>query len=320
MPRGSKALTGLAVTTVLAVVLLYMGFVWTVNRVYVHEGESLMLRYKGPLIFGKRERAKTGYWAEEGQIGVLAKLRGPGRHFYCPIWWERTKVPDVVIKPGEVGMVTCKLGDNLPPSEFLVDGDIGDTKFKGILRKVLHPGRYRINPYGYEAETVQLQTFTSGNTEKKAGWVEIPTGYVGVVTNLAANPLTGAKAGIADDVLPPGIYPINGREQNIDIVEIGYRLLATLPLLVTFSPLRRIVRMPTPCYRSSERRLYATVSDARTTPAKCFGIELKSMTIASCSRSAPSRKEIFPPYRIAKGTGTQRNVAPSYSVTKQDVS
>ena len=212
-----------ALFSIVGLAVLYVGFVWTVNRVYVNEGESLMLRYKGPLVFGSRERAKTGHWAEEGQIGVLAKLRGPGRHFYCPIWWERQIVSDVVVKSGEVGVVTCKLGDDLPPTQFLVDGDIGDTKFKGILRKVLHPGRYRINPYGYEVEIVQLQTFNSGNTQKNAGWVEIPTGYVGVVTNLANNPAKGIEAGISDDVLPPGIYPINGREQNIDIVEIGFR-------------------------------------------------------------------------------------------------
>ncbi len=152
-----KKLFGAVVLGLLALVVLSIGFVWTVNRIYVHEGESLQLRYKGPLIFGKREPAKTGYWAEEGQIGILAKLRGPGRHFYCPIWWEREIVRDTVIKPGEVGVVTCKLGDNLPAGDFLVDGDIGDTKFKGILRKVLHPGRYRINPYGYKVEIVQLQ-------------------------------------------------------------------------------------------------------------------------------------------------------------------
>lgn len=207
----------------LLVLTVYVGFEWTINRVYVREGESLRLRYKGPLLFGQRVPAKAGHWAEEGQIGVLAKLRGPGRHFYCPVWWERERIPDIVIKPGQVGIVTCKLGDNLPAGEFLVDGDIGDTKFKGILRKVLHPGRYRINDYGYEVKLVGLESFNSGSTEKKAGWVKIPTGYVGVVTNLADNPTTGAKAGIAPDVLPPGIYPINGREQNIDIVEIGFR-------------------------------------------------------------------------------------------------
>lgn len=217
---------GIALAGILMLLVIGFGWLWvewTINRVYVEEGQSLMLRYKGPLVFGSRESATPGHWAEEGQIGVLSKLRGPGRHFYCPIWWERTIVDDVVIMPGEVGLVTCKLGDDLPSGEFLVDGDIGETAFKGILRKVLHPGRYRINPYGYDVEKVRLQTFNSGASEKKAGWVEIPTGYVGVVTNLSANNLTGASAGISEEVLPPGIYLINGREQNIDIVEVGYR-------------------------------------------------------------------------------------------------
>ena len=200
-----------------------VGFHWTINRVYVDEGESLMLRYKGPLMMGSRVQAETGMWAEEGQMGVLANLRGPGRHFYCPIWWERTIVPDVVVNPGSVGLVTCKLGQDLPAGEYLVDGDIGNTQYKGILRKVLHPGRYRINPYGYTVQIVQQQEFTSGQATKVAGWVSIPTGYVGVVTNLADNPADGIVKGIADDVLPPGLYPINGREQNVDVVEIGYR-------------------------------------------------------------------------------------------------
>lgn len=208
---------------VLGIVVVGEVFHWTVNRKWVDEGKSLMLRYKGPLIFGERNLAVTGHWAKEGEIGILAKLRGPGRHFYCPIWWERRIVDDVVILPNQVGIVTCKLGNNLPPGEFLVDGDIGNTSHKGILRKVLHPGRYRINPYGYEVKVVGTETFISGNSEKKSGWVEIPTGHVGVVTNLASNPITGGKPGIADKVLPPGIYPINGKEQNIDVVEIGYR-------------------------------------------------------------------------------------------------
>ena len=31
--------------------VLYEGFDWTVNRIYVPEGKSLLLRYKGPLLF-----------------------------------------------------------------------------------------------------------------------------------------------------------------------------------------------------------------------------------------------------------------------------
>jgi len=206
--------------------LFFGGFHWFVNRIYVEDGQSLMLRYKGPLFFevwASREAAPAGTFANESQIGVREKLRGPGRHFYCPLWWERRVVDDIIIDSGSVGIVTCKLGDSLPNGEFLVDGDIGQSLSKGVLRKVLHPGKYRINPYAYEVKVVKLEETKSGNAIKHSGWVEIPTGYVGVVTNLAPNLVTKQLAGIQDKVLPPGIYPINGREQQIDIVEVGYR-------------------------------------------------------------------------------------------------
>lgn len=208
----------------LVILTLGYGFTeWFVNRISVPEGKSLMLRYKGPLIFGSRVTCKPGHWAKEGEIGVLEKLRGPGRHFYCPIWWERDLVDDIVIAPGEVGVVTCKLGDPLPDGEFLVDGEIGSTTKQGVLRKVLSPGRYRINPYGYQTRIVKEEVTDSGNTKKYSGWVRVPTGYVGVVTNLADNPITKQKSGIQDKVMPPGLYPINPKEQQVDIVEIGYK-------------------------------------------------------------------------------------------------
>lgn len=200
-------------------------FEWTVNRVYVPEGRSLQLQYKGPFfgsLFGAPKYAQPGSWAAEDEVGVLKELRGPGRHFYCPIWWNRVLVDDVLIEPGQVGIVTCKLGKDLPTGQFLVDGDIGSTEYKGILRKALSPGRYRINPYGYEVKIVGTQQEQSGLQTKFSGWVDIPAGFVGVVTNLADDPATNEKQGVQSTVLQPGIYPINGREQQIDIVGIGY--------------------------------------------------------------------------------------------------
>ncbi len=209
-----------AITAFALVLFVGFAFHWCVNRVYVPEGKSLLLRYKGPLFLGKSNMATPGHWADEGQVGILEKLRGPGRHFYCPIWWERQLVDDYIIKTGEVGIVTCKLGDNLPKGEFLVDGELGATKFKGVLRKTLGPGLYRINPYGYDVQIVKQEI---SSTKKYSGWVSIPTGFVGVVTNLTSNPLLKQAAGIQNTVLPSGLYPINPREQQIDVVKIGYR-------------------------------------------------------------------------------------------------
>lgn len=203
--------------------IAYEGVQWTVNRVYVPEGHSLWLRYKGPLVFGKRVQAKLGHFAKEGEIGILGNMRGPGRHFYCPVWWERYIVKDLVVLPGNVAIMESKLGEELPKGQFLVDGKLGETNHKGILRKAYGPGTYRVHPYAYTYQIQELTKTKDGNQTKYSGWVDIPTGYVGVVTNLTNNPITGAVGGVQPDVLPPGIYPINGQEQQIDIVEIGYR-------------------------------------------------------------------------------------------------
>lgn len=219
----TKVLISTAIILTIIGGLSYAAFSWTINRVYVAEGQSLQLRYKGPLVFGSRKMAKQGYWAEEGEIGIRKELRGPGRHFYCPIWWQRELVQDVVILPGQVGIVTCKLGDNPEGQQYLVDGDIGNTQSKGILRKCLGPGRYRINPYGYEVKIVETVIEKKNGQDKYSGWVPIPTGYVGVVTNKAENLATNTKKGVQLNVLPPGIYPVNTAEQEIDIVEIGFR-------------------------------------------------------------------------------------------------
>ncbi len=213
---------------------------WTVDRKYVPEGSSLRLSYRGPplpFLPGGHPQASPGFFAkvdEQGdplEIGILEQMRGPGRHFYNPFWWDREVVPDVVVEPGEVAVVRSKLGENLGKNEFLVEGEVGNSHHKGMLRRVLGPGRYRINDYAYEHKKIKREEIQSGNQIKHAGWVEIKAGYVGVVTNLAPNPATGAITGIQEHVLPPGLYLINPYEQQIDIVNIGFRersIVATL--------------------------------------------------------------------------------------------
>ena len=128
-----------------------------------------------------------------------------------------------MVEPGQLAIITSNLGDDLPSGQFLVDGDLGETKSKGILRRTFGPGRYRINPYGYEAGIVKTEQDDVGNWQiKYSGWVHINPGYVGVVTYLTDNPASKQKAGIQSDTLPPGLYPINPREMQIDMVSIGY--------------------------------------------------------------------------------------------------
>lgn len=221
--RNSRIFGAVAILG-LGVLMLYAAIELLVNRVYVEEGKSLLLRYKGPLLLGKRQFAQQGYFAKPGEVGVLEELRGPGRHFYCPIWWERRIIDDITILPGEVGIVTSKLGEDVPNTAFLVDEEVGHATRKGILRKVLTPGRHRINTYGYDVKKIQVDKQLVGQQEKISGWVVVPTGYVGVATLRWDDPLEQKVAGIQKDVLPPGIYAYNPREMVIDVIEVGLRV------------------------------------------------------------------------------------------------
>ncbi len=222
---------GLAIPVVIVMFFGLEMFQWTFNRVYVPQGHSLVLRYKGPplpFLPGNRPVAQPGEFAkvdENGrpmEIGILKEMRGPGRHFLWIGWWETKLIPDVTVKPGEVAVVSSKMGADLKNGQFLVDGDLDETTQKGILRKVFGPGTYRINDYAYNVKVIKEETIKSGQQVKHAGWVAIPTGYVGVVTNLTDNPLTKTVPGIQDDVLQPGLYPVNPNEQHVDIVGVGY--------------------------------------------------------------------------------------------------
>jgi regulator of protease activity HflC (stomatin/prohibitin superfamily) len=214
----------LAAAALVVALLAYEGFEWTINRIYVPAGKSLLLRYKGPLIFTMWNKyAQPGHFAEEGEIGVLENMPGPGRHFYCPIWWARDLVDDMVVRTGELAIVTSKLGEDLPSGQFLVDGDVGKAISKGILRRAFGPGRYRINPYGYDYKIVKKEHEESERGQTKYwGWVNIDPGYVGVMTYQTDNPALGRKPGIQKDTLPPGLYTINPWELKIDIISIGY--------------------------------------------------------------------------------------------------
>jgi regulator of protease activity HflC (stomatin/prohibitin superfamily) len=221
-----------AALALLAVVLLFQAgyfgvWQWTVCRIEVPAGSSLLIRYKGPWPFGSAPQAPEGTLVQTGaagsprQVGILEAMPGPGRHFYSPLEYETQLVKDEVIPPGKIGVLVCKIGKPLPEGTYLVD----EKGYRGILRKVLTPGRYRINRYGYDVKIVDVDACaeTNARIKRRAGDPTlIPPGYVGVVTNKANDPSIGEERGIQKRVLPPGIYFLNPEEKRIDIVSIGY--------------------------------------------------------------------------------------------------
>jgi len=148
-------------------------------------------------------------------------MPGPGRHFYSPLEYETHLVKDLVVPPGKIGVLVSKLGKPLPEGAYLVDA----PGYRGILRKVLTPGRYRINTYAYGVKIENVDACAEPNTRvahKADDPTLIPPGYVGVVTNKASDPVTGLDRGIQKEILQPGIYFLNPEEKRIDIISIGY--------------------------------------------------------------------------------------------------
>ncbi len=254
-----KKLLGILSGTFLLVVagLLLVG--WYSFRVYVPENKCAVLIHKS----GKPLPAGEKVAQSPDQRGVQMDVLGPGRYFYNPLFWGYELHDLVEISAGDpstwewVHSLNQEQRDKIRAGEFSFRGqfpEVGvlvrrvgpaapnaapvtrDTGYAGILREVLTPGTYRINPYVYEV--------------KKYPAVVIPAGFVGVVTNLfgpaakaaaeaspvdeivdevaeAASPVVRTLSqkgmrGTVEDVLQPGVYFINPKMQKITLIEIGF--------------------------------------------------------------------------------------------------
>lgn len=196
-------------------ILVLIAFVWLVwmwgfCRFYVDPGEMAVVI------------AKTGadmpagqMLADAGQKGIRKDVLGEGRHFLNPFFYEREFHKVIRIQPGRVGVVTSKIGDELPEGEF-----IAEPGQKGVLRGTLGPGTYRLNPYGYKVDIVEA--------------IVVPIGYVGVLTSLSGEQApsgefaAAGQKGVRRDILQPGLYFINPKEYKTDVLEVGVNQVSLL--------------------------------------------------------------------------------------------
>lgn len=195
---------------VLAAALLWGAYQWLLCRFYVKPGKMAVVIAKtgDPLPPGQ-------ILAKKGQKGIQEEVLGEGRHFRDPYLYDVEIREAVTIPPGKVGLVTSKVGAELPQGEFLAE-----PGQKGIWRRLLGPGRYRLNPYGYQIDMLDA--------------VSIPIGYVGVVTSLSGRQApegefaARGEKGVRADILQPGLYYANPKELRIDVLEIGVNQVSLL--------------------------------------------------------------------------------------------
>lgn len=196
----------LKIVALLALVIFFVyGVIWQWGfcRFYVPPNHMAVI-----ISQGGKELPPGQILAEKGQKGVQREVLGEGRHFRDPVMFEHKIEPVTIIPPGKIGVVTSKIGEELPPGEFLA----GPGQ-KGILRSVLGPGKYRLNPHGYKIDIVDAKS--------------IPIGYAGVITSLSGGQAPSGEfasdnqKGVRKDILQPGLYYVNPEQYNVDVLEIG---------------------------------------------------------------------------------------------------
>lgn len=196
--------------TVLTISAVWLVWQWGFCRFYVEPNQMAIVISKT----GKALPAGQ-ILADKGQKGIQKNVLGEGRHFLNPIVNSWEIAPVTTIPAGKVGIVTSKVGQELPAGEFLAS-----TTEKGIWKSVLGPGKYRINPYGYQIDVIDA--------------ISIPVGYAGVVTSLSGTQAktdefaTIHEKGVMKDILQPGLYYINPKAFKIDVLEIGVNQVSLL--------------------------------------------------------------------------------------------
>ncbi|HVY60092.1 MAG TPA: SPFH domain-containing protein [Planctomycetota bacterium] len=214
--RGGAGAVGIVIALIVCALPAYWLFEWFLCRIEVGQGRIAILV------------AKTGKDLPSGQIiagvgekGIQLEPLGEGRHFRNPLFWDWYQTSIAEVPPGKVGVLVRLFGKPPASGQVLVGGavDTADpaNAEKGILREVLRPGRYRVNPFAYGLEIHDA--------------VQIDSGFVGIVTNLVGPTpakrneyvVAEGERGVQPVTLGPGTHYVNPYAIRIDPVDVRQR-------------------------------------------------------------------------------------------------
>jgi hypothetical protein len=132
----------------LAAVALIIGqqfWRWEIERVEVPPGKFLILVHR----WGRDLPEGEIVAPDDSYKGIMLQELPEGRHFLNPIFWGR-EIHDLIDVPKDQCLVLTRLYGKEIPRERLDQGDIlaGEGE-RGIVKEVLGPGSYRLNPHAY---------------------------------------------------------------------------------------------------------------------------------------------------------------------------
>jgi uncharacterized membrane protein YqiK len=121
--------------------------------------------------------------AKSNEVGVQARILGPGLRFLIPFIYKTRKYKFITIKAGEIGLVTAITGEPLESGQLFArsvecnsfqdgEGFLSNGGQKGPQVAILPDGEHRINPYLFHVEIVNVIIIGEdqvGNVESIAG-------------------------------------------------------------------------------------------------------------------------------------------------------
>ncbi len=177
--------------------------------------------------------------AMKHEVGVQARILGPGLHFLIPFLYTVEKVPMIKVDEDEVGLVDAIDGKPVPPGRIFAkvvqnhnlfqagEAFLANQGEKGPQLQILPPGLYRVNPYLFKIT--------------KVGSIDIPNGRIGLVMARDGEPIppgrllgrrieghdnfqngqkfleAGGHKGPQIDIMLPGSYRINTKLFQVEI-------------------------------------------------------------------------------------------------------
>lgn len=197
---GKPGLWSLTGAGLLALLLGVPFWYWFIERTEVQPGEFLVLIH----LWGKDLPENEIVAPDESYKGVLLDVLPEGRHWINPLFWSYERQQMTTVPPGKCLLLTRKYGKEIP-KDRLQEGDyLARDGERGIVRDVLLPGSYRLNPHAYAwGEPIDA--------------VEIRSDQVGARTLKVGRDPRGLKDNLA---LGEGLY----------VVEEGYRGVQEKPV------------------------------------------------------------------------------------------
>jgi hypothetical protein len=218
----------LAALSVVALIIAQQFWRWEVERTEVPPGKFLILMHRWGQDLPEGEIVAP----DDSYKGIMLKELPEGRHFLNPLFWGR-EIHDRLDVPKDQCLVLTRLYGKEIPHDRLAQGDIlaGEGE-RGIVKDVLGPGSYRLNPHAYSwiqvkaievrGDQVGVKCLKVGKDPRtlppdpqRSAYV-VPEGYRGVQETLATSGTYYVNPYVET------IIPVEVRSHRVELTDIQF--------------------------------------------------------------------------------------------------